>query len=960
MTAATKGTSNTKIRILWLAGVFSIASLTVPNVRAADLDVSQKEDSLTTMPLALGGTELLAKTEDVQGVDGNPANMIDQKQYDQIGNYFLTQIAASPARRDQIWQPRFSSPAAYEDSIAKHREDLAMMLGLLELHPQKAEVMTLAEEQGARIEQITIGLEADFALRALLFIPAGAKYAPAVVAIPDADQSPEDFAGIREGMATALWLRELLATGVAVAIPRMVERRADHALCIKAGGHDRRRMLWRLGFLVGRSLVGMEVQEVTALADYLASDPAFDAKRIAVWGVGQGGMTALYSAAVDKRLLGATVQDYFQQREENWKEPVDRMLYGQLNEFGDAEVAALIAPRPLTILTHWDGPVRFASEQAEIKRARRFYQGLKAGDKLAAQEEASGTEEASAADAASMLGAVHRAPPLPIAFRVSPDRILEAGNSNFESLYRYAARLCAESDAVRTEHWKLASTVQQERPEKAATLRKELADLVGVIPDEGVPLHPRTRLVGETERFLVYEVLLDAVPGVEAYGQLLVPRRVAGYAERRLPAVVCQHGFGGAPKYISGVGVDVVFNDHFYQRFGERLAERGYVVFAPYLTVPNDPQTNLARQDGEVPTGGHRADLINPLVQQAASLGWMRTSIELAKLHRIVDFLQSLPFVDGQRIGYYGLSYGGYSATWMPPLEPRLKFTINSGFFNNWRQDITAEDTPDHYWALPDEDFYNWNVLNRFTHTELIAAMWPRPVCIEWGLQDPTTTPQWHQQAWQDVKAKYIEPWDMVDKVVDEDYVGVHTVHGIGTFFFVDRWLRPERSAGRDYGCDGEHYCNLDITADFHGYGPSVDAPYVTHILDSSTDTAIRGRFYVSDRSEKLTGMEVKASRTGSPGDLVIKLGSQEGASDIGVMRLKNTQVYAGQDLPYTLKLEHPVNVDPKKLYWFEVTSASGYAPHDGYLVYGPKPLGGEDYPHNFGLSFRMLTADEE
>ncbi len=174
-------------------------------------------------------------------------------------------------------------------------------------------------------------------------------------------------------------------------------------------------------------------------------------------------------------------------------------------------------------------------------------------------------------------------------------------------------------------------------------------------------------------------------------------------------------------------------------------------LISPYRQIPN-----LAREDGEVPTGNHRADLINPIVQQAASLGWMRTSIELAKLHRVVDFLQSLPFVDGQRIGYYGLSYGGYSATWMPPLEPRLQFTINSGFFNDWRQDITAEDTADHYWALPDEDFYNWNVLNRFTHTELVAAMWPRPVCIEWGLQDATTTPKWHKQAWEDLKVKYI------------------------------------------------------------------------------------------------------------------------------------------------------------------------------------------------------------
>jgi len=48
----------------------------------------------------------------------------------------------------------------------------------------------------------------------------------------------------------------------------------------------------------------------------------------------------------------------------------------------------------------------------------------------------------------------------------------------------------------------------------------------------------------------------------------------------------------------------------------------------------------------------------------------MRTGIELAKLHRVVDFHQSLPFVDPQRIGYYELSYGGYSAIWMPPSSP--------------------------------------------------------------------------------------------------------------------------------------------------------------------------------------------------------------------------------------------------------------------------------------------------
>ena len=209
------------------------------------------------------------------------------------------------------------------------------------------------------------------------------------------------------------------------------------------------------------------------------------------------------------------------------------------------------------------------------------------------------------------------------------------------------------------------------------------------------------------------------------------------------------------------------------------------MVFAPYLTVPEDPTANRCRLNQS-----HRD-------AKAASIGMMRTSIELAKLHRIVDFLQSLPFVDGQRIGYYGLSYGGYSAIWMPPLEPRLRFTIISGHFNDWRQEIDCGGSNTTTGALPDEDFYNWNVLNRFTHPELIAAMWPRPVCIEWGLQDSITTPEWHKRSLGGSEQRnYMNPWDMTDKVVDEDFIGPHTIHGIGTFFFADRWLRPERSAG--------------------------------------------------------------------------------------------------------------------------------------------------------------------
>lgn len=222
----------------------------------------------------------------------------------------------------------------------------------------------------------------------------------------------------------------------------------------------------------------------------------------------------------------------------------------------------------------------------------------------------------------------------------------------------------------------------------------------------------------------------------------------------------------------------------------------------------------------------------------------MPISLEWAKLHRFVDFLQSLPFVGGQKIGCYGLPYGRYSAIWMLPLEPRLKIIIVSGVVDDWRLMLTVL-PKDHagsfdYWSLPDEDLCSWKVLNRFTHTELIAAMWPRPVCIEWGLYDPTTTPERHELAGEDLKANFVDPWDIVDKAVDDDHVGVHMVHGMGAFSFIDRWLWPERSAERDCGCDGEHCCNLDAAPGSHGYMPISG---ITVFLDSTQESIIRGRF---------------------------------------------------------------------------------------------------------------------
>ncbi|CAI8028016.1 hypothetical protein GBAR_LOCUS15969 [Geodia barretti] len=124
---------------------------------------------------------------------------------------------------------------------------------------------------------------------------------------------------------------------------------------------------------------------------------------IGVIGYGEGGLIALYSAAVDTRIQATAVSGYFQSRQEVWREPIYRNVWGLLHEFGDAEIASLIAPRPLVVETSRgpevagppsvrDGrggaaPGQLVSPpihavESEFERAHGFYQMLDSGDAL--------------------------------------------------------------------------------------------------------------------------------------------------------------------------------------------------------------------------------------------------------------------------------------------------------------------------------------------------------------------------------------------------------------------------------------------------------------------------------------------------------------------------------------------------------------------------------------------------
>jgi hypothetical protein len=222
---------------------------------------------------------------------------------------FLKAVTADARRtRDLAW-------AGSKDSA--HRANLQAKLGIDPTPHRSSVVWHKLSDDSVAVEEVVSTRSDGLRVRALVFSTADqGSNRQAIIAVPDSNQTAENFSGISEGGDPPQWLTRLLRSGVLVAVPTMVERTVDHPLCIKLKGKDRRHILHRFGFVVGKTVTGMDVEKVLLLRRELSLRKDVNASQISIAGAGQGGMTALYAAAVEPAFSAAGVLGYFSQREE--------------------------------------------------------------------------------------------------------------------------------------------------------------------------------------------------------------------------------------------------------------------------------------------------------------------------------------------------------------------------------------------------------------------------------------------------------------------------------------------------------------------------------------------------------------------------------------------------------------------------------------------------------------------
>ncbi|MHC5540753.1 dienelactone hydrolase family protein, partial [Singulisphaera rosea] len=146
--------------------------------------------------------------------------------------------------------------------------------------------------------------------------------------------------------------RKLAETGCRVLVPTLINRSDEFSgnALVRSTNLTHREWIYRQAYETGRHIIGYEVDKVRAAVDWF-SRPGEPKLPIGVVGYGEGGLIALYTAAIDTRIGEALVGNYFGPREAVWDEPIYRNVWGLLTEFGDAEIAAMVAPRPLIIVS---------------------------------------------------------------------------------------------------------------------------------------------------------------------------------------------------------------------------------------------------------------------------------------------------------------------------------------------------------------------------------------------------------------------------------------------------------------------------------------------------------------------------------------------------------------------------------------------------------------------------------
>ncbi len=620
----------------------------------------------------------------------------------------------------------------------------------------------------------------------LLIEPKGKPIAQ-IVAIPPPDIIPESFCGLTNDKLIPMG-KILADLGCRVIVPTLIDRKqgfSNNLDISRKTNIPRREFIYRMAYEMGFQINGLEIQKLLPLINWFSfKDPSIP---IGVAGNGDGAFQALVLSFLDNRIKSSWIDGYHLNRNKSWSEPLDRNIWNYLKYFSDAELIS--SSNGSTLISSFSYPLYKGAEKiGNLNQAAPGVLSAPAKDLIIKENEiltsflktlGSETkvvfENINPDSTLVHLGTkfistlsdikskpIIETPTVTLDFTTTAE---ERQQRQFNELIAFIQKSWRKSEKVRQELISKYDSSTVEKWEKSSEpLRKYFSEeVIGKLPAATLKPNPRSRIIYENKDLTGYEIALDIHDNVFAYGILLVPSNMK-VGEKR-PVVVCQHGLEGKP-------TDVCNPDkktQYYNSFGAELARKGYIVFAP-----QNPY--LGR------------DLFRELQRKANPLGLSLFSFIVQQHQVTLDWLKTLPYVQPDKIGFYGLSYGGKTAMRVPAILKDYCLSICSGDFNEWVGKNVLVDYPGSYMWTYEYEMYEFNLGKTFNYAEMAMLIAPRPFMVERGHSDGVGIDE--MVGWEYAKVRRFYAFlGIPEKTEIEFFKGGHEINSKDTFTFLKKHL---------------------------------------------------------------------------------------------------------------------------------------------------------------------------
>jgi dienelactone hydrolase len=308
----------------------------------------------------------------------------------------LTNPREYVAQRLANLQPHFvwdaeaaKAPLAYQATFRAALDDTLASILSWERAELDIEVVSTEQMDGYTRQAITFGTRPGLRAFAYVLVPDGlTNPAPAIVALPGHGVGVDGVVGVKEEPYHAEFAVQCVKKGyVTIALEQFsFGRRRDAQANQSGGGASSCIRDSMAALMLGECMTGWRVFDAMRAVDILLSRPDVDTKRIATMGISGGGLTSLFTAALDTRIAACVVSGYFN----TFRDSVlgvdhcpDNYIpkMSQLAEMPD--LAALIAPRPFFVEGGTQDTIFpiHALEHA-ITHASKIYKGFAAAEKF--------------------------------------------------------------------------------------------------------------------------------------------------------------------------------------------------------------------------------------------------------------------------------------------------------------------------------------------------------------------------------------------------------------------------------------------------------------------------------------------------------------------------------------------------------------------------------------------------